>query len=288
MTPTDSPTSMTDRLQRFPCQVAAVAGGQVAYRQAGTRQITHVLLHGIGSGSGSWLMQLEAAQASQGAGLLAWDAPGYGGSTAVLPAHPDADDYASKLWAWLDALGVEHPVTLVGHSLGALMVARAAVQRPARVAGLVLLAPAQGYARASATERDKKLNDRLSQLAALGPQGVGQKRGAGMLSPQAAPELVAYVQGVMAQIQPAGYTQAAYLLSGGDLLADLAQLRCPVAVGSGQLDTATPPAACQAVAHAVGSPWVNLGAVGHACALEAFDAVNPLLKLNPEIKEASA
>lgn len=287
MTPTETPAPMTDRLQRFPCLVVAVVGGQVAYRQAGSRHITHVLLHGIGSASGSWLMQLEAAQASQGAGVLAWDAPGYGSSTAVLPAHPDAGDYASRLWAWLDALGVAHPVTLVGHSLGALMVTRAAVQCPARVAGLTLLAPAQGYVRASAAERDKKLNDRLSQLAALGPQGVGQKRGAGMLSPQAAPELVAYVQGVMAQIQPAGYTQAAHLLSGGDLLADLAQLRCPVAVGSGQLDTATPPAACQAVAQAVGSPWVNLGAVGHACALEAFDAVNTLLKLKPENKEVS-
>ncbi len=282
------PTPLADRLQRFPSQVVEVAGSQLAYRQAGSQHITHVLLHGIGSASGSWLMQLEAAQASQGAGLLAWDAPGYGASSAVQPAHPDAGDYASKLWAWLDALGVVHPVTLVGHSLGALMVARAAVQRPARVARLVLLAPAQGYARASAAERDKKLNDRLSQLAALGPHGVGQKRGAGMLSPQAAPELVAYVQAVMAQIQPAGYTQAAHLLSGGDLLADLAQLRCPVVVGSGQLDTATPPAACQAVAQAVGSPWADLGAVGHACALEAFGAVNPLLKLNPENKEASA
>ena len=109
-----------------------------------------------------------------------------------------------------------------------------------------------------------------------------------MLSPQAAPELVAYVQGVMAQIQPAGYTQAAHLLSGGDLLADLAQLRCPVVVASGQLDTATPPAACQAVAFAVGSPWIYLGAVGHACALEAAAAVNQLLKLKPENKEANA
>ena len=281
-------TTMTARLQRFPCLVAAVAGGQVAYRQAGSKHITHVLLHGIGSASGSWLMQLEAAKSSQSVGLLAWDAPGYGSSSAVLPAHPDAGDYASQLWAWLDALGVVQPVTLVGHSLGALMVARAAVQRPAQVAGLTLLAPAQGYAKASASDRDKKLNDRLSQLAALGPHGVGQKRGAGMLSPQAAPELVAYVQGVMAQIQPAGYTQAAHLLSGGDLLADLAQLRCPVVVASGQLDAATPPAACQAVALAVGSVWVDLGAVGHACALEAATTVNQLLKLKPENKEANA
>ena len=211
--------------------------------------------------------------------MLAWDAPGYGDSSPVQPLHPQAADYADQLWAWLDALHITHPVTLVGHSLGALMATRAALQRPGQVARLVLLAPAQGHAHANAADREKKLNDRLNQLAQLGPGGVGQQRGAGMLSPNAPPELVAYVQRIMSQILVPGYTQAAHLLAGGDLLGHLAPLRCPVSVASGQLDHATPMAACQAVAAAAHTPWLDLGPVGHACALEAAPHVNQILKL---------
>ena len=271
---------MVERLQSFAPQVIATSLGHVGYRQSGAQHITHVLLHGIGSASGSWLMQLEAAQGSV-SGLLAWDAPGYGASSPVESAHPQAGEYADKLWAWLDALHVTRPVTLVGHSLGALMAARAAVQRPGQVARLVLLAPAQGYAQASAQDRDKKLNDRLTQLAQLGPEEMGQQRGAGMVSPNASPALVAYAQRMMSRILVPGYTQAAHLLAGGDLLADLTRLTCPITVASGQLDSATPMAACQAVAKAANTPWLDLGAVGHACALEAAPQVNAILNLTP-------
>lgn len=278
--PLSSQQSLSDRLQSFAPQAVATSLGQVGYRQSGAQHITHVLLHGIGSASGSWLMQLEAAQGSA-SGLLAWDAPGYGASSPVKSAHPQAGEYADKLWAWLDSLNVTQHITLVGHSLGALMAARAAVQRPGQVARLVLLAPAQGYAQASAQDRDKKLNDRLRQLAQLGPEEMGQQRGAGMVSPNASPALVAYAQRMMSRILVPGYTQAAHLLAGGDLLADLTRVTCPIIVASGQLDSATPMAACQAVAKAANTPWLDLGAVGHACALEAAPQVNTILNLTP-------
>ena len=280
MSPCNPNSSLNARLQRFFAQSVLTPDGQITYRQAGAQRITHVLLHGIGSASGSWLMQLEAAEKDAQVGVLAWDAPGYSASTPVRPAQPDASDYATRLWDWLDALGSTQPVTLVGHSLGALMAARAAVQRPARVASLVLLAPAQGYARASPDDRHKKLNDRLSQLEKLGPQGLGQQRGAGMVSPHATPEMRAYVQRMMSQVNVPGYTQAAHLLAGGDLLADLALMACPIAVASGQLDSATPVAACQSVATAAHTSWVDLGPVGHACALEASARVNTLLNFD--------
>lgn len=280
VSPLSSQQSLSDRLQSFAPQAVATSLGQVGYRQSGAQHITHVLLHGIGSASGSWLMQLEAAQGSA-SGLLAWDAPGYGASSPVKSAHPQAGEYADKLWAWLDSLNVTQRITLAGHSLGALMAARAAVQRPGQVARLVLLAPAQGYAQASAQDRNKKLNDRLRQLAQLGPEEMGQQRGAGMVSPNASPALVAYAQRMMSCILVPGYTQAAHLLAGGDLLADLTRLTCPIIVASGQLDSATPTAACQAVAKAANTPWLDLGAVGHACALEAAPQVNAILNLTP-------
>ena len=262
---------------------AGTPGGTVHYRHAGglpAAQATHVLLHGIGSASASWVAQLHAASARADCSVLAWDAPGYGDSTALQPAHPTAQDYAERLWAWLDALKVTAPITLVGHSLGALMAARATTQAPQRVARLVLLSPARGYGNAPAAEREQKLADRLNNLQTLGPEGMARKRGAAMLSATASAQQVQFIQSVMAQIHPHGYTQASHMLSQGDLGADIAHVRCPVMVASGSADTITPMAACQAVAAQAHAAWTDLGAVGHACPLEAADAVTALLGLS--------
>lgn len=270
-----------EALALYPLRSTALPGGlRVSHRETGmAAAVTHVLLHGIGSASGSWVRQLQAAQHLR-LRVLAWDAPGYGDSDPVTADWPRADAYAERLWAWLDALGVNTPVTLVGHSLGALMAARAAVQAPQRVQRLVLLSPAAGYGNAEPAVREQKLRDRLATLERLGPQGMAQARGVAMLSPGAPAELVAAVQDSMSQVIPAGYTQAARLLAHGTLATDLARLTCPMAVASGNADGITTPASCQAVAQAARVAWNDLGSVGHACPLEAPGAVNDLLGLN--------
>lgn len=265
---------------RFTVLCARTATGVVQYRQAGrAARVSHVLLHGIGSASVSWAEQLAAAEGRSDLRVLAWDAPGYGQSTPVGPAHPVASDYAECLWAWLDALGACDALVLVGHSLGCLMAASAARLQPARVARLVLLSPARGYGDAPAAEREDKRHTRLASLQRLGPEGMAAARAAAMLSPTATPEQVEAVRQTMAQVQVAGYTQASHLLAQGVLARDLAQWPGPLTVASGQADTITPPAACQQLAQQAGVVWRTLGAVGHACPLEAPDAVNALLGL---------
>ena len=278
------PPSLQNMLADFPLQTATTALGQVQYRQAGNTAMapTHVLLHGIGSGSASWVLQLQAAHGANNLHVLAWDAPGYAASTALGTLQPQATEYAQVLWHWLDALVVRQPVALVGHSLGCLMAAAATRLAQTRVSQLFLLAPAQGYARANAPDRSQKRKDRLDNLARLGPQGMAQQRGAAMLSPSATPEQIALVQSVMAQVNPSGYTQAVHLLMDGDVLADLQQLTCPVTVASGSADTVTPPAGCEALAKSIQAPYVVLPGAGHVCALECAGQVNRLVGLAPE------
>lgn len=267
-------------LSRFPVRCMDTVQGVLQYRQAGEAdRVTHVLLHGIGSGSASWVEQLRAAEGRADLRLLAWEAPGYGESTPVASAVPVASDYAAHLWAWLDALGMDSPVLLAGHSLGCLIAASAAAQHPQRVERLFLLSPARGYGDAPQAEREEKLQSRLSTLQRLGPEGMAAARASAMLSPSATAAQIDAVRQTMSQVRVSGYTQASYLLANGVLARDLAQLRCPLVVASGAADTITPPAACQQVAQQAGVGWQDLGAVGHACALQAPEAVNALLGL---------
>ncbi|HYZ30648.1 MAG TPA: alpha/beta fold hydrolase, partial [Crenalkalicoccus sp.] len=100
-----------------------------------------VLLHGIGSDAESWsplLRLLDPARA-----VIAWDAPGYGGSDALAEAAPTPQAYATKLAGLLEALGIPRAI-LVGHSLGALFAARFAAGWPDRMAAVALISPALG------------------------------------------------------------------------------------------------------------------------------------------------
>jgi len=268
--------SLSERIQDFPLQSASTPLGQVAYRSAGREgQPVWVLLHGIGSASGSWLAQLQAAQ-SMGVRILAWDAPGYGLSTPVQPDQPKASDYAARMWAWLDALACTQ-VHLVGHSLGCLMASAAAQAQPQRVKHLWLLAPAAGYGLADPELRARKLHERLEKLQTLGPVGMAAQRASAMLSPAASPEQLAWVEHTMAQVIPAGYTQASQMLAGDDVASYLRGLTCPVDVACGQADRITPAQGCAELADRLGLPFHLLGEVGHACPLEASERVNDLL-----------
>jgi pimeloyl-ACP methyl ester carboxylesterase len=268
--------SLSERILDFPLQNISTPLGHVAYRRAGSEgQPLWVLLHGIGSASGSWLAQLQAAK-QRGVHILAWDAPGYGQSTPVQPDQPLARDYAARLWAWLDALGCGR-VHLVGHSLGCLMASAAAQSQPERVQHLWLLAPAAGYGLAAPEVRARKLHERLEKLQTLGPAGMAAQRASAMLSPTASAEQLAWVEHSMAQVIPAGYTQASQMLAGDDLASHLRGLACPVDVACGQADRITPAQGCAELAARLGLPFHLLGEVGHACALEASERVNDLL-----------
>ena len=256
----------------------------IDYLQAGNAaQVTHVLLHGIGSNAGSWQYQLNAAKDNPNVRVLAWNAPGYLGSTHLVMDAPTSKDYAAVMWAWLDGLKVTTPVVLVGHSLGCLVAAAAAAMQPARVRELLLLSPARGYGAVSEAERQEKLESRLATMNKLGIAGMAKARSAALLAPDAPQALLDMASSLMAQLNERGYTQAATMLANGDIAADLAKITCPVRVAVGNLDTITPPAACAKVAAQVKTELIDLGAVGHLCALEAPDAVNRFIGIQTHI-----
>ncbi len=252
----------------------------IDFLQAGNAaQVTHVLLHGIGSNASSWQYQLEAASARDDVRVLAWNAPGYLGSPHLDMDAPTARDYATAMWAWLDSLSVTTPIVLAGHSLGCLTATAAAAMQPTRVRELLLLSPARGYGAVSEAERLEKLQSRLAVMNQLGIAGMATARSAALLAPNSPQALLDKACSLMTQLNERGYTQAATMLANGDIALDLAKVTCPVRVAVGSLDTITPPAACAKVAAAANTKLVDLGTVGHLCALEAADAVNRFIEL---------
>ena len=190
-----------------------------SYAEAGNGPAL-VLLHGIGSAARSWAPQF--AGLADEFRVIAWDAPGYGGSTPVTPERPDASDYAAALTRLLDALGVEH-LHLVGHSLGTVTALRFARQHAKRVRSLTLASLSSGHARLSAQDQKRLRDARFTDLEALGPRGMAQKRAPRLLSAGATPAQMQLVLETMSSIDPDGFRQAVWMLSA----ADTATGNCP-------------------------------------------------------------
>jgi pimeloyl-ACP methyl ester carboxylesterase len=258
------PLALARQLEAFPTNVSASDIGLFGYREgvaAIGEVIPVVLLHGIGSGSASWVHQLAAL--SQSRRVIAWDTPGYGETAPVRPQFPVAGDYSAALAAALQALGIDRCI-LVGHSLGAIIAAAYAREKPSNVAGLMLISPANGYAAADPEVRATKRDARLSMLDELGPRGLADQRGGNMLSAHASEEARAWVKWNMARVISSGYRQATHLLANANLSGDLALFQGRVQVVVGQDDVITPPAACRRVAEAAQTGLNIIPQAGHA------------------------
>jgi pimeloyl-ACP methyl ester carboxylesterase len=247
--------------------IAPLPQGAVAFLESGAGTPI-VLLHGIGSAARSWRAQIDAL--SPRWRMIAWNAPGYPPSQPLPIEWPSAADYARRLQALLDHIGVQ-TCHLVGHSLGCLIAARYAVMSPDRVASLTLSSCAIGHARLPPEERQRLLESRIGDVETLGPRGMAEKRGPRLLGPGATPDVVQSVVDTMACIDPKGYAQAARMLSRGDLLADIEALptRLPVQFIYGGADVITPPAVnLRAASVRPGCPVTVLENAGHACYVE--------------------
>ncbi len=252
------------------------AGATFSYLQQGNGPAL-VLLHGVGSGARSWVGQLKGL--SHAFKVVAWDAPGYGQSSPVAAAQPDASDYAERLRLLLDALGIER-LHLVGHSLGAIIATRFARDAGNRLLSLTLAAPSSGHAGLPPQERIRLRDARLDDLREFGPAGMAQRRGPRLVSDGASSAVRDAVVETMSRIIPSGYAQAVRLLSVSDTANDLAQLPAglPVQFILGGKDVITPSAATLKIAQVRPQAQVHtLDDCGHALYLEQPEAFNRLL-----------
>lgn len=258
----------------FPSQEIGADGRVFSYRENGAGP-SMVLLHGIGSGSGSWFHQLHGL--AERFRLIAWDAPGYGKTTPLARQTPHASDYAAALHLFLGALDIQ-PEILIGHSLGAMMAGRYVTAYKPSLHALILADPANGYGEADEATRSQKMNARIAMVDELGPEGMAASRSSNLLSAEASEEAMALVRWNMGQIHPEGYRQATRMLAHGHLMGDAAEYDGRVLVMGGSEDTVTPEAGCREVAAAFrNAEYRTLPGVGHASYVENASQFNNMV-----------
>jgi pimeloyl-ACP methyl ester carboxylesterase len=258
-------STLDERIAKFPTRKS----GGISYREAGAGQAL-VLMHGIGSGSAGWLMQLESLK---GYRLIAWDAPGYGDSEALKPARPRAADYADAMHAFLERLLLKD-VVIVGSSLGCLMGTAYAAAHAERVRALLLLGPAGGYG-----GDEKRTNERLRQFEELGAEGLAEKRSPTLVGVGAPPIALELTRWTQRRVRPGGYRQAIQCLGAGTLELDARRFHKKTLVACGVEDAITPEPDCKAIARAFPkAEYRSLTGLGHVPHIEAPETINALIK----------
>ena len=253
----------------YPLNTVELEHGIVSYRFSGTQHSGRncmILLHGIGSGSGSWAHTLSFFQHRYG--VIAWDAPGYNLSTPISSGNPTALDYAKKLEKFCQALGVA-PTIMVGHSWGAIIAGAYVAEINPQLPILILADPANGYGMVEPALRYQKLSDRLTMIRELGPVEMAKQRSDSLLSSAASKESLELVEWNMRKVTRQGYEQASNVLADSHLVGYASDYQGRVMVLCGEKDKVTPVGACRKISKNFRDARFRvLAGLGHASYVE--------------------
>jgi len=230
-----------------------------------------VLGHSFLCSSEMWRQQLEPL--AQVARVINVDFRGHGRSSHATVPY-DLYDALEDVVAVLDRLSIERAVW-AGLSMGGMIALRAALQVPARVAGLIALdsdAGAEGLAR-RLRNRALGVTARLAGMRPVMPAVLRQMFGPTTLATRR--ELVAEYREHFARVHVPSVWHGLGAISGRDsVTAALARILVPTLVIVGEEDAALPPARSRVIAAGVRrSKLMVVPGAGHLACLEWPDVV---------------
>ena len=249
--------------------------GRFAYEAAGDPGATPLIfLHGIGGAARAWRHQL--AKFGDSFRAIAWDMPGYGGSTPL--AHVSLVALAEALQLFLQRIEANRPI-LVGHSIGGMIVQQWLVQNPQAARAIVLAQTSPAFGRAGCDWQKSFI------AARLGPLDRGETMAS--LAPSLVKELVGDApdaEGIelacdcMASVPEASYRAMMLALIGFDQRNALKNIAVPTLLLSGSKDDNAPaPMMAKMASYIPSSSYVELAGVGHLANLEHPDTFNDAL-----------
>jgi pimeloyl-ACP methyl ester carboxylesterase len=212
--------------------------GQLEYRTAGDAgNPTVLMLHGLGSSSAGYRAQF--AGLSRDFHMIAWNAPGFGGSSLIAGHNASIEDYAEALEAFLRALRVRRLAVLVGSSWGSVVALAFARRYPAIVGSLVLSAPNVAKGRVVGEARDAELDSwlRSADTSILVSRASIADR---LLTPHTPFPVRQHVERLRDAMTTDGWRQAIRSLFTVHTPDIISKVRCPTAIFSGTLDQVAP------------------------------------------------
>ena len=214
-----------------------------------------VFLHGLGGGHHAWDEQLPYFS-RLGYPSHAWDQPGYGKSPTVDPY--DLERVSAACALLIDALG-EGPVVLVGHSMGGMVAQETYARYPGVVKALALCFTSPAFGGDSSAFAKQFVAARVAPLDA----GKTMAEVAAQLLPAMGSDSK-QAEEIMAGVPPETYRKAVKLLTTFDRRRELAAIKVPTLVLSGESDKTAPPSVMEKMAQNIpGAEYVCLPQCGH-------------------------
>jgi 3-oxoadipate enol-lactonase len=248
-----------------------------------------VFLHGIGGAARAWRGQIEAFSDRYRA--MAWDMPGYGGSSPLLTVS--IATLADALQDFLKQVGATRPI-LVGHSIGGMIVQQWLTKHPDVAAAVVLAQTSPAFGKADGEWQQEFIGARL------GPLDRGETMAS--LAPTLVKELVGdnpdirgmeLARDCMAAVPEASYRASMLALLGFDQRNALKGITVPTLVLSGSRDRNAPaPMMAKMATYIPSASYVELEGAGHLVNLErpaAFSAaLDSFLKAQAAVTQVTA
>ncbi|MGD8552819.1 MAG: alpha/beta hydrolase [Anaerolineales bacterium] len=228
-----------------------------------------VLLHGLGSSSQDWPLQVPVL--SEHRQVYAVDLPGHGLSPP-LAGWPSMADYAGELACWMRAagLGAAH---IVGLSLGGLLALQLGVDDPTLVKSLTIV---NAFSRMSMDVRAGLHSAGRLLLLLFGRMDWLGAWVASALFPGDGQEPLRELAAARIAANPRrSYLQAVLAIARFNLEQRLGEIRCPVLIVAGDRDLIVPlDAKMQLAGHIPHSSYAIIPGSGHVTPVDAGERFN--------------
>ena len=209
----------------------------IAYTRSGSGPAI-VLVHGVGLRAEAWFYQVEVL--SKNHTVYALDMPGHGESD-LLSDDAGLNEYVSAIASWVES-EINTPVIIMGHSMGAMIALRFAIDYPQQCRAAVALNAVYQrteHARLAVQQRAIKMleNPELDRVSTPIARWFGE-------APQGHDKEMALLCASWLNAAPAqGYAKAYGIFScnDGPLASELSKIEMPVAFITGDGDSNSSP-----------------------------------------------
>ena len=230
--------------------------GKVSFVETGDGPV-RLTLHSLLTDRGAFDEVVEPI----GGRFINLDLPGFGASD---PARPRVDDYADRVGAFIEAMGLDGDLTLIGNGLGAFIALGTAIHHGASIDRLLLIGCGAGFpepAKVAFTTMIAAVE--TGGVEAVIPIALGRIFTESYL--ESHPEMGETRAAVLSRTSPDAFVTACQALIGLDYRELAGSVSNPTMIVVGEEDQATPPPLAEELHELIrGSTLVRLPGVAHA------------------------